>query len=116
MGDFENIEAIKYLANHALPGGGREFAFTIPQVFQAIKLCTTNGIAVLGVETFEIKCGEYHTKALSSYELQLHNWDQFVKKNNALAEAFIDQNPAGDGHVYVLTTSSRGEFSRIIGR
>jgi hypothetical protein len=109
--DLKTLNAIANLANGKLVGG--ELEFTYPEVLEAIRLCTANRIAVLGIEAFEIKEDRYHTIALTGYEFQMHEWDQFVKENNASAEEFIRQNPAGDGHLFVLTTTSRGEFPRI---
>jgi hypothetical protein len=33
-------------------------------------------------------------------------WIDYVKANNSLAEQFVLNNPSGDDHAYVLTTSS----------
>ena len=66
--DFEKIPSIIALANDRSTG---ELAFTFPEVVEAIHLCTSNEIAVLGVEIFVIRNGEYYASGCSTYELQL---------------------------------------------
>ena len=88
---------------------------------QVIKLCSTNLIAVLGPDLFKISSdGLYQTVKLSGYHLEIRQnpqrieeWPEYVKINNALAEEFVRQNPVGDDHVYILTTSSWSEFCKI---
>jgi hypothetical protein len=43
----------------------------------------------------------------------IQEWPEYVKENNVHAEEFVRQNPAGDDHVYVLTTSSWRELGKI---
>lgn len=117
--DIEKIRSITSLANTRTIGD--ELAFTYPEVINAIHQCTANQIAVLGVEIFQVKSGQYYASGSSTYDLQMSKWDnvsakdweQCVKENNLLAEESVCKNPTGDDHVYVLTTSSWREF-RVI--
>jgi hypothetical protein len=111
MSDLQTICSITSIANGKTIGG--ELGFTFPGALEAVRLCTENGIAVLGVEIFQV-CGEaYETIVMSSYELPNLEWNGYVAENNALAEKFIRSNPTGDEHIYVLTTSSWREFCKI---
>ena len=115
--DFESIQSI---ADAAIGAIGDELTFAFSRVLEVIALCTTNEIAVLGVEIFEVRSGGYSTVNLSTYEQQMgsdpkqrSDWADYVKANNVLADEFIRSNPTGDEHVYLLTTASWGEFCKI---
>jgi hypothetical protein len=109
--DIEAIESISSLSNGKTIGG--ELGFTFPEVLEAISQCTANKVAVLGVEIFRVKADSYETAKMSGYELPDQDWPEYVNANNALAEDFVKTNPAGDQHIYVLTTSSWREFCKI---
>ncbi len=116
--DFELIPGI---ASAATSKAGDELTFPFPEVLDVIKLCSKNLIAVLGPDLFKITShGLYQTEKLSGYHLEIkihpqriEEWPEYVRINNMLAEEFIRQNPAGDDHVYILTTASWREFCRI---
>ena len=117
--DFEQIPAI---IDAAIGKPGSEFNFPFPEVLEVIRLCTINKIAVLGVEIFLVRNDGLYASGCSDYDLQITRkwnevkiaaWDQYVEENNALASECVHHNPAGDGHVYVLTTSSWREFREI---
>jgi hypothetical protein len=118
FGDFEATPAVKTKAAGAI---GDELTFTYPEVLDVIALCSANQIAVLGIELMKLcSDGLYRTAGLSVYDLSIgkdpstvQEWPEYVKKNNVQAEGFVRQNPAGDDHVYVLTTSSWQELDRI---
>jgi hypothetical protein len=117
--DLELIPGI--LAASVGRTGDDELTFAFPDVLDAIKLCSTNLIAVLGPDLFKISSdGLYQTVKLSGYHLtiktnpqSIEQWPEYVKINNALAEEFVRQNPAGDDHVYILSTASWREFCEI---
>jgi hypothetical protein len=117
--DFEQIPAI---IDAAVGKAGSEFNFPFPEVPEVIRLCTINKIAVLGVEIFLVTndglyaagCSDYDLRIAREWnEVKIDAWDQYVKENNALALECVHHNPAGDDHVYVLTTSSWREFREI---
>jgi hypothetical protein len=116
-GAFEKIPAVAAAAIGAL---GDELTFSSPEVLQVINLCTKREIAVLGLEIFQVLPQGYATKKLSGYDQQMNmgpenvaGWPEYVAKSNGLAEEFVRLNPAGDDHVYILTTSSWREFCEI---
>ena len=117
--DLELIPGI--LAASVGRTGDDELTFAFPEVLRVINLCSTNLIAVLGPDLFKISSdGLYQTKKLSGYHLEIkqnpqrvEEWPQYVQLNNTLAEKFVRQNPAGDDHVYILTTASWREFCEI---
>ncbi len=111
ISDMNAIETINSLSNGRTIGG--ELAFTFPEVVDAIRQCTTNQIVVLGVEVFRVRGEVYETATMSGYELPDQDWLEFVSANNVLAEEFVNANPSGDQHIYVLTTSSWREFCKI---
>jgi hypothetical protein len=116
--DFEAIPAVATLAERVI---GDELTFTFPEVLEVIRLCSEHQIAVLGPDLFNVgRDGRLETEKLSAYHLQLkknpkqsEEWPDYVRINNTLAEEFVRQNPAGDDHVYVLTTASWREFHEM---
>jgi hypothetical protein len=111
--DFEQLESVVALSSGRTVGG--ELGFTYPAVLDAIELCTANEIAVLGSELFEVHPEGYRTQAISPYRVPMdnHTWQEFVQLNNGQAKQFVLQNPAGDDHIYLLTTSSCREFAAL---
>jgi len=109
------------ISNAAIGKVGDLLTFPFPEVFEVIKLCAINEIAVLGVEVLRVGVDGYYTEALSTYDLQPFGradieragWVDYVRLNNSSADEFIRQNPTGDDHVYVLTTASWREFCKI---
>lgn len=116
-----DLQLIPGIVAAAAGKSGDELTFTFPEVLEVVKLCSMNQIAVLGPDLFKITSnGLYQTEKLSGYHLEIKNhpqrieeWPEYVKMNNTLAEEFIRQNPAGDDHVYILTTTSWREFCKI---
>lgn len=119
FGDFGVIPAVVEKSAGAF--GDNELSFAFPEALEVIQLCSANEIAVLGVELFKVReDGLYQTEKLTDYDLRMkqdpstqQEWPEYVRANNARAEEFVRQNPAGDDHVYVLTTSSWRELGRI---
>jgi hypothetical protein len=119
--DFEQIPGV---ASAVIGKVGDEPTFPFPEILAVIELCSANQIAVLGVELFLAKPDGYCASGCSDYDLQenqrwpavqLANWPEYVRHNNALAEECVRRNPLGDDHVYILTTSSWREFCEIQG-
>ncbi len=121
FGDLGTITAI--VEKSVGTFGDNELSFAFPEVLEVIQLCSANQIAVLGVELFKVRDGGMYNAALSVYDLSIGSdpetvpeWPEYVKKNNAQAEEFVRQNPAGDDHVYVLTAASWREHGRFLAR
>jgi hypothetical protein len=119
--DLEKVQGIAILATGKTPSGN-ELTFAFPEVVEAIGLCTKNQIAVLGVEIFLVKCDGFYANGCSDYDLGITrkwpdvpagDWVEYVNENNELAEQCIRRNPAGDDHVYVLTTASFREHVEL---
>jgi hypothetical protein len=55
--DFANIPAIAAIA---VGKAGPELNFTFPEVLNVIKLCSSNGIAGLGIEMFVVKSDGFY--------------------------------------------------------
>jgi len=115
--EIEAIPSIVSLAMGRSPGG--ELTFAYAEVLDVIKICTRNGIAVLGMETLLVRSDGYYASGSSDYDLQItqrwriiraDDWGEYVIENNRLAEESVRRNPTGDEHVYILTTVSWSEF------
>lgn len=120
FGDFGAIPAVVEKSSGKF--GDNELSFAFPEVLDVIQLCSEKQIAVLGVELFKVReDGLHQTEKLTDYDLRMgekdpstfQQWPEYVKVNNARAEDFVRQNPAGDDHVYVLTTSSWRELGKM---
>lgn len=106
---FEDIDEITTLASGA---AGKELYFRYSEALRIVTVCTSNGIAILGIEIFEPRNEGLQSKGFSDYEVMPNGWLKFVQENNALAEQFLKEHkPATD--VYILTTMSREEFSKL---
>jgi hypothetical protein len=57
MGDIDRIQGIAEMAGGKV---GDELTFPFPEVLRVIGLCSTNQIAVLGVELFLVWPDGYH--------------------------------------------------------
>jgi hypothetical protein len=117
-----DLERIPGVGAAAVGNIGDELTFSFPEVLGIIRLCSENEIAVLGVEVFVVKQDGHYASGCSDYDLDLHRkwlevqpqqWQVYVNDNNRLAEIFVRQNPLGDDHVYILTTSPWREFQQI---
>jgi len=101
---------------------GKELSFGFPEVLDAIRLCSENLVAVLGVELFQLTpAGLYQTVRLSGYEHGRNKgpqvfaeWPEYLAISNGLANEFVTNNPARDHQIYVLTTSSWEQFCEIV--
>ena len=117
--EFEQIPRVTLLAAGNV---GDELTFAYPDVLEIIEACSANEIAVLGVEMFFVKPDGHYASGCSTYDLlekqrwpavQLPDWLEYVKFNNACGIEFVRQNPLGDDHVYILTTASWREYLEI---
>jgi hypothetical protein len=115
--DIEMIESIKAAAVCSI---GDELAFAFPQVLGIIEQCSTNDMAVLGVEINKAIGERYQTEHNSTYEVPVpqsdlpeKEWKSYVRANNLLAERYVRQHPAGDEQFYLLAATSWREFCQI---
>ena len=76
-----------------------------------IEAASADGIAVLGVETFEVRPSGVKPLDYSSYEIPFSgDWTSFVQMNRAEARSFVRSHPLGEEHGYLLTCASNTEF------
>jgi hypothetical protein len=72
--DIESVPSIVACAAGRTRGG--ELNFTFPEVLDAIKMCTSNNIAVLGIDVFEVRAEGYLTKRQPRiHMIERHNRD-----------------------------------------
>ena len=108
---FEDIDEITTLASGAV---GKEMYFRKSEALRVVTLCTENCIAILGIEIFELRNEGLQSKGFSDYEVSPNGWLKFVRANNGLADQFLKERQSA-ADVYVLTTTSKEEFNKLIG-
>ncbi|MEW5978409.1 MAG: hypothetical protein AB1898_21650 [Acidobacteriota bacterium] len=92
----------------------REHVFPYPEVIDVIQIATQHGIAVLGVESFEVQPDGVKVDQMSDYEvLFTGEWEPFVELNNSYALDFVRRNPRCEDHGFILTATSRSEFDNL---
>lgn len=94
---------------------GNEWLIPHPEVLQAIAVATDHLIAVLGVECFEILADGVKVENYSGYRFSAAqgDWACFVQQNNYAAVTFVKDNLRGDGHGYILTATSKVEYTNL---
>jgi hypothetical protein len=66
------------------------------------------------VEAFEILDDALRVENFSGWEFEDHqDWSAFVCRNNEAALSFIEANPGGPSHGYILTTVSEEESKNL---
>jgi hypothetical protein len=86
-----------------------------PEVLQAIEIATAGGIAVLGVEQFQVEDSTLRFLTGSGYEFPyVGQWDEFVQANNTTARTFVMDIPREDGFVYILTSVCNEEYQDLV--
>ena len=92
--EFGDFGAIPQVAAAAVGALGNELTFTVLEVLDVVKVCSSHLIAVLGIDLFLVlPDGLYQTEKLSGYDLrlkesdaqQIQSWTEYVKLNNAAA-------------------------------
>jgi hypothetical protein len=111
VGDFENILPADITVTCVR--SGEELVLTYNNAQRAIEMATGNLIAVLGVELFQILDHGLGVETYSGYSFELSLSSDFVERNNREASLFLSQNKRGNGHGYILTTTSESEFKYL---
>ena len=108
--DLESITAVVSAARRRLENG--ELVFAVKDALRVIQSCNAYEIAVLRVEDFPgLNVSTYDLRVGSPGHGEL--WPEFVRRNNSLAEEFIQRQKAVNRESdCVLTTSSWLEFRR----
>jgi hypothetical protein len=69
---------------------------------------------VLGIECFRILEDGLGVLDYSGYNLGLRgDWQEFVRLNNSAAVKFLAEHELGDGHGYILTSTSEKEYRAL---
>jgi hypothetical protein len=112
MGDLEKALPTEITSRAVL--SGNELLFPGDTATAAVRIANQNLIAVLGVEVFRILDNGVSTEAYSGYEFKFEGkWQDFVRFNNDAALRFLEGNSFGEGHGYILTSTSENEFRSL---
>lgn len=92
-----------------------EVVIPYPDVLEVIQIASTNSIAVLGVEIFQLLSqGELLALDYSTYQFPFQgDWENFTRLNNAAAVRFVETHVRGEEHGYILTSTSKREFQEL---
>lgn len=115
MGALENLlpEEIKRVS---LQTGSGEFVLPCAEALAAIGIATENEIAILGVDSHEIREDGLLTIGYQdgSYTIRYAgDWKAFFRRLNEAALDWVTQHRLGENHGYILTATSKEEFQRL---
>jgi hypothetical protein len=109
--DLEAVPGVAGAARRRLENG--ELVFAVKDVLRVIHSCNSSQTAILGVEIFS-------GLNASTYDLGMESppgvefWSEFVKRNNTLAEEFVQKQIHNKAESdCILTTASWREFCEI---
>jgi hypothetical protein len=116
-----DLETIKEISQMAAGKCGEELYFRHEDIQHVLVLCTTNKIAVLGIEIFEVRPEGFVSKHFSVYDLNFRSvrpqgeseWADYVSASNGCAKEFLRENTIADEDVCILTTASWREFCEL---
>ena len=114
MGDLKRLLPGSVTANAV--SSGNEFVMPYAEALSSIAIATKHKIAVLGLESFEVRPSGFLPIDYSGYDRYIHftgHWDAYVTKINAAAESWIKEHRLGENHGYILTSASRNEFALL---
>ena len=115
MGDLENALP-EDLKKRATPSGN-ELILPYADALRAITIANERQIAVLGLEAVDILTeGPYrfYVSNYTGYDIKFTgDWQAYAAANNSKAERWIEQHPLGDGHGYILSSTSQREFNAL---
>ena len=116
MGALENLFPEK-LKRAALDSNGGEFMLPYLEALAAIEIATFNKIAILGVDSHEVRTGSILTHGISDGSAETKftgDWSAYVQRLNGTARDWIIAHPLlGPNHGYILTSSSKVEFDAL---
>ena len=114
MGALEDLlpEEIKRVSTQT----GTEFALPYPHALAAIKIATEHEIAILGVDSFDIRSDRLYTVGLGDASSAIKfdgDWRAHVQRLNDAATKWVTEHPLLENHGYILTSTSKEEFQRL---
>ena len=116
MGALKNLFPEK-LKRAALDSSCGELILPYREALAAIEIATDHEIAILGVDSHEVRNGSILTHDLSDGSRQFKftgDWTAYVQLLNSTARDWIIAHPLlGENQGYILTSSSRVEFDAL---
>jgi hypothetical protein len=114
MGALEDLlpEEIK---RESTPSGN-EFVIPYRHALTAIKIASEHEIAILGVDSHEIRQGSILTIGLQDGSDTIKyagDWRRYVQQLNDAARTWLTENQLGENHGYILTSASNEEYKRL---
>ena len=95
---------------------GDELVLPYIDASRAIAIATQHQIAVLGVESFEVRKDGFQIVDYTGYDRHISfagDWKGYVAAMNGEAERWIKEHPLGENHGYILTSASKQEFDKL---
>lgn len=96
-----------------------ELILPYADALRAITIANEHQIAVLGVEAVDIlpegPC-RFYVSNYTGYDNDIKlagDWQAYMAANNSEAQRWIEQHSLGDGHGYILTSTSQKEFAAL---
>ena len=112
MGALEEVLPIEIKRSAVL--SGQELVLPFSDARRAVEIATHHLIAVLGIECFRIQHDGLGVMDYSGYAFGLTgDWQEFVHSNNTEAVRLLDEHDLGDGHGYILTSTSQKEYREL---
>jgi hypothetical protein len=116
MGALENLFPEK-LKRAALDSSCGDLILPYREALAAIEIATDHKIAILGVDSHEVRNGSILTHDLSDGSGQFKftgDWTAYVQLLNSTARDWIIAHPLlGENQGYILTSSSKTEFDAL---
>jgi|SRR5208337_3370267 len=98
---------------------GDELVLPYAEALAAIGFATEHRIAVLGLESFEVRKDGFQPVDYTGYDRYIPfagDWEAYVGSMNAEAEGWIKEHRLGENHGYILSSTSETEFARLPSR
>jgi|GEM_PF-2379136 len=117
QGDLESILPAD-LKKRAI-SSGNELILPYADALRSITIANEHQIAILGIEAIDIlPPGRYsfYVSNYTGYDNDIKfagNWQAYVAANNSEAERWLKAHVLGDGHGYILTSTSEKEFAAL---
>lgn len=93
---------------------GEELVLPYAEALAAVGFANEHGIAVLGLEAFEVQKDGLLTVAIadaSAHTPFKGEWQAYVAALNRQAVRWLEDHRFGENHGYILTSASESEFA-----
>jgi hypothetical protein len=115
MGALENLIPEKSKRSAKQLNNG-EIILPYAEALAAIEIATKHKIAILGVDSHEVRADGILTVGLlddSGATKHVGDWNAFVHRLNVAARDWLTAHPLGENHGYILTSTSKAEFDAL---